>query len=71
MRCRAIRLSALTSSRTRMRSRAASSAGLGTRTHVSSPARKRRARLRASVRSVLTRTPALRGMSEGAITAQL
>lgn len=57
------------SSRTRTRSRIASSAGLGTRIAVSSPARCKCARLRASIRSVLTRPPARRGIIVGATTS--
>jgi integrase len=61
--------SALTSSRTRTRSRMASSARVGTRTAMSSPARCSPARLRASMRSVFTLRPERRGMSVGAITS--
>ena len=52
------------------RSRIASWAGSGTHTGVSSLARCSRARLTASRRSVLIRSPGLRGISDGATTTQ-
>ena len=63
------RRSACTASRrARTRSRIASCPASGTHTAVSSPARCSRARLAASRRSVLTRSPARFGISEGATT---
>jgi hypothetical protein len=55
-------------SRARTRSRIASCRASGTQTAVSSPARCSLARLAASRRSVLTRSPARLGISEGATT---
>ena len=55
-------------SRARTRSRIASWAGSGTHTDDSSPARCNLARLIASRRSVLTRSPGLRGINDGATT---
>ena len=54
--------------RARTRSRIASWAGSGTQTGVSSPARCSLARLIASRRSVLIRSPGLRGINDGATT---
>ena len=58
------------SSRARVRSRSASCASSGTHTGVNSPARSSRASDSASRRSVFTRSPALRGISDGATTLQ-
>ena len=60
--------SLITSSRARVRSRIASSSTVGTYTGVRSPERARRASCIASRRSVLTRTPACWGISDGATT---
>jgi len=59
-----------TSSQARTRSRTASWSDVGTVMAVSSPARYSRASLLASRRAVLTRAPALTGMSAGAMTPQ-
>jgi len=60
--------SASIASRARTRSRTASSAGLGTRTGVSSPARPSRASRRESRLSVLTLSEPPLGISDGATT---
>src|SRR3954463_5341778 len=64
------RRSSTAASRARTRSRKASWASSGTHTGVSSPARNNRASEIASRRLVLTRTPGLRGISDGATTMQ-
>ena len=56
--------------RARVRARRASSSPVGTETAVRSPERARRARGMASLRSVVTRSPALGGRREGATTQQ-
>ena len=56
--------------RARTRSRIASCPGSGTHTGVSSPARCNRAKLAASRRSVLIRSPARLGIKDGATTTQ-
>ncbi len=71
MRWRARTRSSRRSSRARERSRAASSSSVSGWTSVKSPARKSRASFLASRRSVLMRSPGLRGMSEGATSMQL
>ena len=58
--------SAMASSRARLRAWLASSSTLGTSTGVRAPERISRARWTASRRSVVTRSPALFGSSEGA-----
>jgi hypothetical protein len=56
--------------RARTKSRIASCAASGTHTAVNSPARCSFANINASRRSVLTRSPALTGINEGATTMQ-
>jgi hypothetical protein len=58
------------SSRARLRSRMAASAAAGPYTGVRSPERMRRASCLASRRSVVTRSPALLGIREGATPQQ-
>ena len=67
-RCRHRCKSSRASSSARHRSRTASSASVGGRTSVKSPARRSSTSLRASRRFVLIRSPGFRGMSAGAIT---
>ena len=62
------RRSSTAASLARTSSRMASCASSGTQTAVSSPARRRRASCVASRLLVLTRSPGLRGISEGATT---
>jgi hypothetical protein len=59
------------SARARHRSRTASSASVGIRIAVNSPARCNRANRRQSRRSVLTRSPGDRGTNDGATTSQV
>jgi hypothetical protein len=61
-------MSSTTICRERMRSRIASCASSGTQTAVNSPALSSRASCNASRRLVFTRSPGLRGMSDGATT---
>ncbi|MEZ5304230.1 MAG: hypothetical protein R3F11_26845 [Verrucomicrobiales bacterium] len=68
--CLARASACIASVRARQRSRTASSAASGTWMPSSSPARWRRAILRASIRSVFTRSPGFCGISEGAATRQ-
>ena len=68
-RCCARLRSASSPARTRTRSRTASSARVGTRTGVSSPARCSRAWRHASRRSVLTLSEPPLGISDGATTS--
>ena len=67
---RARRTASMAAVRARTRSRIASCVGSGIQTAVSSPARCSRARVRASRRFVFTRSPGLRGTSDGATTVQ-
>lgn len=69
-RCRAFRSASTMSARARTRPRMASCSGSGTQTGVGSPARCSRASAVASRRSVLTRSPGLRGTRLGATTTQ-
>ena len=70
IRCCARLRSASSAARARTKSRTASSASVGTRIGVSSPARSSRASRLASRLSVLTRSPGRRGISDGATTSQ-
>jgi hypothetical protein len=64
------RIKVIAAARVRTRSRIASWSASGTHTAVSSPARNSLACVVASRRSVLTRSPGRRGISDGATTMQ-